>query len=171
MENRFAHLQRQVRGHESTLNRLHLELEELRLNEIREQRTFEVFDRAAVPKRAYFPNPVVNMLIAGPLALCVGIFYAMAMTYSSRKDGGGTNDVALLEWRKPESYFIASELMSVGLLTPDQVWHVLSILRRQSGWRFLQTAIKLGYITERNVEQVIQLKNLILSSQRNPSEK
>jgi uncharacterized protein involved in exopolysaccharide biosynthesis len=167
LDNKFAYLQRQATSYGNTLKRLKLRFEESKLNEMAGQGTFKVLDKAAAPKKSYFPNPFVNMLIAGPLALCVGILYVIGMAYSGGKGEGEAHHITLLEWQQPESCFIAAKLMSMGLLTPHQVWDILTIQREESGWRFLEIAIKLGYLTGRQVEQIMKTKGLILPPDRN----
>ena len=167
LDNRFADLQRQVSSYENALTGLKLKLEEAKLNEIKAQRRLEVLDKAAVPKKPYFPNPLINMLIAGALALCAGIVYVISMAYSGRKGEGKAPNRNLLEWQQPGSYLIARKLISTGLLTHDQVLHILTIQRKESARRFLEIAIKLGYVKDRQVEQIMKIKGLISSSDRN----
>lgn len=167
LDNRFADLQRQVSSYENALTGLKLKLEEAKLNEIKAQRRFEVLDKAAVPKKPYFPNPLINMLIAGALALCVSTFYVIGMAYSGRKRTGKTRHLKLSEWQQQQTYLMAAKLMSMGLLTRDQVLDILTLQRKESPWRFLQIAIKLGYVTHQNVEQAMKLKGLLRSSDGN----
>jgi len=167
LDNRFAHLQRQVTSYGNTLKGLKLKMEETKLNEMGKQGTFVVLDKAAAPKKPYFPNPLINMLIAGALALCVGILYCIFMQYSGGKSEAEDHNINLLEWQQPESYSIAVQLMSMGLLTPNQVSDIFAIQRTESGWRFLEIAIKLGYVKGPQVEQIMKVKGLIPPSNKN----
>lgn len=169
LDNMFANLQRQAISYGNTLRQLKLGIEESKLNEMTKQGIFTVLDKAVAPKKSYFPNPFVNMLIAVPLALCVGIVYVIGMAYSGVKGKSERRDINLLEWKQPESCFIAAKLMSMGLLTPHQVWDILTIQRGESGWQFLEIAIKLGYLTGRQVEHIMKIKGPMLQADRNSS--
>jgi hypothetical protein len=65
--------------------------------------------------------------------------------------------IKLLALQKPTAQILAKELQAAGLLSTDQIYEILTIQMKESGWQFVEIAIKLGYLSGRKVEQAMKL--------------
>ena len=159
----LAELKRQVSNFEQALNKLKQSLEEMKLQEIRELRTFEVLDQATAPKRAFFPNFLINSVVALLLALFVGVFYAFVVEYFTKK--GGEMDRATAPPEKQDSMdeSLAKTLLSKGLLTAEEVFEIHKIQKTNPALRFGEIAVKLGYVTHDQLEEVANIQGHSLS--------
>lgn len=158
IDNKLAILQRRVSSYERALALLSMELEETKLQESRTLQTFAVLDKAEVPKQQSFPDPFINTIIAGLLALFVGIFYVFVMEYIAREKFDNRDSPALLEYHDPMPQLIGNTFKSLGLLNSDQVLHILDVQEAKPDLLFGELAIKLGYISPEQVEKVIEIK-------------
>jgi uncharacterized protein involved in exopolysaccharide biosynthesis len=155
LEQDFIRLNNEAAVYQSNLNSTIRALQQARFTETGASMPFKIVQKAVKPQQPYFPSQFVTILFAGLLSLVIAISYVICLVYSGKRPIRQAPGIKLLEWQLPGAHSIATECVSKGLLTPQQVYDVLTIQIKQAGWQFIGIAINRGYLTDRQVKQIV----------------
>jgi hypothetical protein len=155
LEQDFIRLNNQAAEYESNLNSAKIGLQQARFAESSAPEPFIIIQKAVKPLRPYFPSRSFSILSVALLSLVIAVSYVICLVYSGRRNNREAKSIKLLEWQLPGAHSIATECVSKGLLTPEQVYDVLTIQMKQSSWQFIGIAINRGYLTDQQVKQIV----------------
>jgi hypothetical protein len=115
-----------------------------------------VLDRAKVPRKPVFPNQIINASTSGILALMLGIFWAFTVEFFSKSRPTEEKALVPIDHQTPMRQPIGKRFLSRGALSQEQILDILRLQQRKPGLLFGEVAVKLGYVSEAQVDEVLE---------------